>query len=78
MTNADKLVVQSLANSATDYFYKYRNCCEAIEKVLIEHSNEDIEEVLYQISDGIVVCVNRNEQVSDNIPIEDYLQEIEQ
>lgn len=76
MKNEVKAKITSLSERATEFFLCHENACQEIEKLLEKETQEDID-VLYQKSDGLVVCVNRGGIVPDNIPIEDYLEEIE-
>lgn len=76
MTDKVKAKITSLSKKAIDSFISYENTCQEIEK-LLEETEEELQGVLYQKSDGLVVCVNRGAVAPENIPIEDYLKEIE-
>lgn len=73
-----KSKILSMVNLATEHFLKYQNYCQKIENMLAKiQSKEEINSVLYQMADGMVVAVNRTTNgVDDNIPIEDYLDEV--
>lgn len=77
MTKKVKSKITSLSKKAINFFISYENVCQEIEKILDKETKEECFGVLYQKSDGLVVCVNRGGIVNDNIPIEDYLQELE-
>ena len=77
MTKEVKTKITSLSEKAIDFFISYENICQEIEKLLNKETKEEYLDVLYQKSDGLVVCVDRGGIVPDNIPIEDYLQEVE-
>lgn len=77
MTNKVKAKITSLSKKAIEFFISYENTCQEIERLLDEESEEELQGVLYQKSDGLVVCVNHHGIVADNVPIEDYLKEIE-
>ena len=77
MTDKAKAKITSLSQKAVEFFLSYENICQKIESLLDKETEEKIQGVLYQKSDGLVVCVNHNGIVPANIPIEDYLREIE-
>ncbi|MBR1536018.1 MAG: hypothetical protein IJ630_03675 [Treponema sp.] len=74
-----KSEILSTAKLATEHFLTYQNYCQEIENMLTKiQSKEEINSVLYQMADGIVVAVHRTiNGVDDNIPIEDYLNELD-
>jgi len=74
-----KSEILSIAKLATEHFLTYQNYCQDIERRLTEiQSKEEINGVLYQMADGLVVAVHRTiNGVDDNIPIEDYLNELD-
>ena len=78
MKRQSKSKIISLSKKAIKFFISYENTCQEIEKLLGKETKEECLGVLYQKSDGLVVCVNRGGFVADNIPIEDYLQEIKE
>lgn len=69
--------ITRLSQKAVAFFISYENTCQEIEKLLYEETEEELQGVLYQKSDGLVVCVNRGAVAPENIPIENYLKEIE-
>ena len=78
MKDEIKSRIISLSEKAMEFFLSYEITCQKIEGLLAKETKEEIHDVLYQKSDGLVVCVNRGEIVDDNIPIEDYLKEIKE
>lgn len=74
-----KSEILSIAKLATEHFLTYQNYCQKIENMLTKiQSKEEINSVLYQMADGLVVAVKRTiNGVDDNIPIEDYLNELD-
>lgn len=78
MTKEVKSKIISLSEKATRLFISFENTCHEIELLLDKETKEEIFDVLYQKSDGLVVCVDRGGIVVDNIPIEDYLKEIKE
>lgn len=78
MSNEVKSRITSLLEKATEFFLSYEITCQEIEELLTKETKEEILGVLYQKSDGLVVCVNRGGVADDNIPIEDYLREIKE
>ena len=76
MTDKIKAKITSLSKKAIDFLISYENTCQKIAGLLEKETKEEVS-VLYQSSDGLVVCVNRDGIVADNIPIEEYLKEIE-
>lgn len=77
MTDEVKAKITSLSKKAIEFFISYENTCQEIEALLDKETKKEHFGVLYQKSDGLVVCVNRGGFVVDNIPIEEYLKEIE-
>lgn len=76
MKDEIKSKIASLSKKAIEFLISYENTCQVIAGLLEKETKEEVS-VLYQSSDGLVVCVNRGGVVADNIPIEDYLKEIE-
>ena len=76
MTDKKRQKIKKLAEKAIDTFLSYENICQEIERLLDGEKEETHLEVLYQNSDGLVVCVDRGASVDDNIPIETYLEEL--
>lgn len=77
MTDKGKSKITRLSEKAENMFLSYQTVCQQIAQLIQEETDEEILEVLYQMSDGLVVSVDRNQGVELNIPIEDYLKEIE-
>lgn len=75
MKDEVKAKITSLSKKAVEFFVSYENTCQEIAELLEKETKEEVS-VLYQNSDGLVVCVNRDGIVPANIPIEDYLKEI--
>ena len=75
MTDEMKAKIISLSEKAIEFLISYENTCQYIAGLLEKQTKEEVS-VLYQNSDGLVVCVNRGGIVPANIPIEDYLKEI--
>ena len=73
-----KLKITRLSEKAENMFLSYQTVCQQVAQLIQEETDEEILEVLYQMSDGLVVCVDRNQGVELNIPIKDYLKEIEE
>lgn len=69
----DKIL--ELSDKAVNQFFEHRNTCQLIEKELEKISTVEIYEVLYQMSDGLVVSIpyRGNDNCPDNIPIKDFL-----
>lgn len=76
MKDKIKAKITSLSKKAIDFLISYENTCQKIAGLLEKETKEEVS-VLYQSSDGLVICVNRDGIVPANIPIEDYLKEIE-
>lgn len=77
MKDEVKTKITSLSEKAIEFLISYENTCQAIAGLLEKETKEEVS-VLYQSSDGLVVCVKRGGIVDDNIPIEEYLKEIEE
>ena len=77
MKDEVKSKITRLSEKAGNMFLSYQTVCQQIAQLIQEETDEEILEVLYQMSDGLVVSVDRNQGVELNIPIEDYLKEIE-
>ena len=77
MTDGQKLEILSLVNKAEEVFNSYRIICENIHKLIKEYKGEDVNDVLYQPSDGIVVAIEPKEEIwiDDEIPIKDFIEE---
>ena len=78
MTESKKNKINNLSDRAIDLFLKHRNICQEIEKELDKYSKVEILEILYQMSDGLVVAIAHKGcefDVPDNIPIKQFLQE---
>lgn len=78
MTESKKNKINRLSDKAIDFFLKHRNSCQEIEKELDKYSKVEILEILYQMSDGLVVAIEHDgwdSDVPDNIPIKQFLQE---
>ena len=75
MKDEEKAKIINLSKKAIEFFISYENTCQEIAGLLEKETKEEVS-VLYQNSDGLVVCVNRGGIVPANIPIEDYLKEI--
>ena len=77
MTDEQKLEILSLANKAEEVFNSYRMICENIHKLIEVYKGENVNDVLYQPSDGIVVAVEPKEEIwiDDEIPIRDFIEE---
>ena len=77
MTDGQKLEILSLVNKAEEVFNSYRIICENIHNLIKEYKGEDVNDVLYQPSDGIVVAVESKEEIwiDDEIPIRDFIKE---
>ena len=73
MKDEVKSKIINLSEKAVAFFISYENACQEIAGLL---GKEEVS-ALYQKSDGLVVCVDRVGGAPINIPIEDYLQEIE-
>lgn len=78
MKDETRSKIINLSKKAVEIFASYENTCQVIENLLNKETEEEIDDVLYQKSDGIVVCVKRDGLAPDNIPIEDYLNEIKE
>ena len=77
MKDEVKSKITRLSEKAGNMFLSYQTVCQQIAQLIQEETDEEILEVLYQMSYGLVVSVDRNQGVELNIPIEDYLKEIE-
>lgn len=77
MTKAKRQKIEKLIDKAIEQFLSYQNTCQKIERYLDEETEEPHLEVLYQPSDGLVVSVDRNGYAYDNIPISDYIEELD-
>lgn len=77
MTDGQKLEILSLVNKAEEVFNSYRIICKNIHKLIEVYKGEDVNDVLYQPSNGIVVAVESKEQIwiDDEIPIRDFIEE---
>jgi hypothetical protein len=76
MTEKPRKEIEQLSEKAISLFMSYQAVCTKIETLLKKEKEEPHLEVLYQTSDGLVVCVDRNGYEFDNIPIADYLEEL--
>lgn len=76
MTDKKKQKILNLVRNAENNFATYLTICEQIERLLQEETAEEIAGVQNQMSDGIIVVVNREVGVPINIPVNDYLREI--
>ena len=70
-----KLRIKTLTEQASHLFVAHRQVCEEIERLLTKHSKKEIFDVMYQPSDGMVAAVDNGFLASDNIPIEQFLEE---
>lgn len=77
MNEKKRQKILNLTEKAENMFLSHQTVCQQIAQLIQEETDEEILEVLYQMSDGLVVSVDRNQGVEINIPIEDYLKEIE-
>lgn len=77
MTDGQRLEILSLANKAEEVFNSYRMICENIHRMIEAYKGEDVNDVLYQPSDGIVVAIESKEEIwiDDEIPIEKFIKE---
>lgn len=78
MTESKKNKIIKLSDKAIDLFLTHRNICQELEKELEKISKVEILDILYQMSDGLVVEIphdNWDGHISYNIPIEQFLQE---
>ena len=77
MTDGQRLEILSLANKAEEVFNSYRMICENIHRMIEAYKGEDVNDVLYQPSDGIVVAIESKEEIwiDDEIPIENFIKE---
>ncbi len=78
MTESKKNKIIKLSDKAVDLFLKHRNACQELEMELDKYSKVEILEILYQMSDGLVVAIDHDgweSDVPDNIPIKQFLQE---
>lgn len=75
MTDKVKAIITKLSEKAVVSFIAYDNACQKIAKLLEKETEEHVD-VLYQSSDGLVVCVDKDGMAPDNIPIEEYLKEL--
>lgn len=78
MTESKKNKINRLSDKAIDLFLKHRNICQELEKELEKISKVEIQDILYQMSDGLVVEIpydNWDGHTPINVPIEQFLQE---
>jgi len=78
MNAKKKQKILNLTEKAENMFLSHQTICQEIARLIQEETDEEILEVLYQMSDGLVVSVDRNQGVDLNIPIKEYLKEIEE
>lgn len=78
MNEKKRQKILNLTKKAENMFLLHQNVCQQIAQLIQEETDEEILEVLYQMADGLVVSVDRNQGVDLNIPIADYLKEIEE
>lgn len=77
MTDLEK--INELKCKASKQFLDYQNTCHEIEAILSRHSDKEILEVLYQMSDGLVVAVPSTTTwggialAPDNFPIDEFI-----
>lgn len=76
MTDKKKQKILKLVERAENSFNAYCAICEQIEQLLQEETDEEIAGVQNQMSDGIVVVINREAGAPANIPMDIYLQEV--
>lgn len=81
MTDTEKRKILKMADRAVDEFFKYRRLCAEIEVLLDKHYDGEIVDVLYQMSDGLVVETPYSSDWGDfdadnNIPIEQFVEEL--
>lgn len=74
MTEVKKNLILKRADKAIDLFLDYHAYCAEIEVILDRYSTVEILDVLYQMSDGIVVAISPSGEIPDNIPIKDFLE----
>ena len=77
MTNKQESEILELANKAEEVFNSYRIICENIHKLIKKYKGEDVNDILYQPSNGMVVAVESKEEIwiDDEIPIKDFIKE---
>ena len=76
MTEKKKQTINRLSEKAITLFLLYENVCQEIERLLSSEKEESNLDVLYQKSDGLVVCIDRNGYTYDNVPIDEYLKKL--
>lgn len=76
MTKIEKTKILKLSNQAYNAFFNYQKFCDKIALLLNKYSKVEVLEVLYQMSDGLVVAIpNKNIMLADdNIPINEFLE----
>ena len=77
MTDKKKQKILKLVERAENTFTSYLTICQQITRLIQEETNEEIIDVLKQMSDGICVVINREDGAPLNIPVDEYLQEVE-
>ena len=77
MTDKKKQKILKLVERAENTFTSYLIICQQITRLIQEETNEEIIDVLKQMSDGICVVINREDGAPLNIPVDEYLQEVE-
>lgn len=77
MTDKKKQKILKLVERAENTFTSYLTICQQIARLIQEETNEEIIDVLKQMSDGICVVINQENEAPLNIPVDEYLQEIE-
>ena len=77
MTAQEKKQILKLAEKAEDLFLQHRNVCQELEHELDKYSKLEVLEVLYQMSDGLVVetpHIGWESSCPENIPIKLFVE----
>ena len=78
MTAQEKKQILKLAEKAEDLFLQHRNVCQELEHELDKYSKVEVLEVLYQMSDELVVSFPHQgweDTAPNNLHVKDFLEE---